>query len=497
MDIETWALIRRLHFRDGLSRQEISRQIGHCRDTVARAIAMEIYTAPKRPLRGSQLDAFKTTIAKLLEEYPSLTGVRVFEEIRKLGYRGSLTLIRDHLRKIRPPAREVFARLHFEPGEAFQVDWASCGTIAHEGTQRRLSAFLMVACFSRMLYVEFTLSEATEDFLRCHQNGFRFFGGVFRQGIYDNLRSAVLFHIGDEVRFNPRFLDFVGFYLFEPRACRSRNPQEKGRVENAVRFLRTSFLLGRSFRSFAEVQAEASRWRDEVANVRLHRTTLKRPVDLFEEERRHLRALPPTAYDTRVVRTVKATHQARVHFDSNTYSVPPAFGAVVLTLKASPQDVEILSGEQVVASHRRAWGRGVDVVDPEHERTLRKRKRRVEESLLERDFRELSAGAGKYLEGLCHAAVNPYLQMRKILGLVGLYGRAEVVGAIERALVHEAFGFDYVENIVLQERHRRSLPPAQPLTFHHNDDLAELSLPERDLEDYDRLFEEGDDHVGS
>jgi len=70
MDIETWALIRRLHFRDGLSRQEISQQLGLCRQTVARATAMETYTAPKRPRRGSQLDAFKTTIAKLLEEYP-------------------------------------------------------------------------------------------------------------------------------------------------------------------------------------------------------------------------------------------------------------------------------------------------------------------------------------------------------------------------------------------------------------------------------------------
>jgi hypothetical protein len=81
---------------------------------------------------------------------------------------------------------------------------------------------------------------------------------------------------------------------------------------------RSSFLLGRSLRSFAEIQAEAVRWRDEVANARLHRTTLKRPVELFEQEKRHLRALPPRPYDTRLVRTVKATHQARVHFDSNT-----------------------------------------------------------------------------------------------------------------------------------------------------------------------------------
>jgi transposase len=493
MDIETWAIIRRLHLRDGLSQREIAKRTGHHRDTVARALVMETYRPPPRPKRGSMLDRFKLRILEILETYPKLNAVRIREELQKHGYRGGVSILKDYLRELRPRPREAFAKLHFEPGSAFQVDWVACGSILHHGVQRRLSAFLMLASWSRMLYVEFTISESTEEFLRCHQNAFEFFGGVFRIGIYDNAKVAVLYHVGDEVRFNPKLLDFAGFYLFEPRACRVRRPQEKGGVENSARYLRSSFLAGRSFHSLAEVLAAAVRWRDEVANVRVHRGTLRRPVDLFEEEQRHLRALPPARYDTRVVLALKATHQWRLRFEANTYSVPPEYVGEVLTLKASPSEVTIYAGENEVARHRRAWGRGEDVVDPEHERALCARKRRATGSMLEREFRSLSPEAGAYLEGLSRAALNPFVHMRKILQLASLYSQVEVAQAVERALAHEAFGFDYIENIVLQERRRRSRPQESPPARFFREDLEALSVKDRDLEEYEQLLEEKED----
>lgn len=494
MEVETWALVRRLHRVEKLSQREIAEELGIHRETVARALSMESYEPPKRPRRGSILDPFKDRVRELLEEFPRITGVRVLEEIKKAGYPGSLTVVQDFVREIRPRPVEPFARLHFEPGEAFQVDWASCGTIEHEDVKRRLSAFLMLSCYSRMLYLEFTLSEVIEELFCCHVNGFEFFGGVHRVGIYDNPRTVVLSHVGREVRFHPKFQEFAGFYLFQPRACRPRRPQEKGGVEAVVRYLRTSFLSGRRFRCFAEVQAEAVRWRDEVANVRVHRTTGRRPVDLFEEEKAHLRKLPERPYDTRVVRTVKATHQCRVRYEGNTYSVPPAYAGRPLTLRASRKAVEVFEGTERVARHRRSWGRAVDVVDREHERALRQRKRRATQSLLEREFRGLSPEAGKYLEGLSRAALEPGVHVRKILNLASLYGEVEVAQAIARALAHEAYGFEYVENIVLAERRRRSLPPEAPLRLPERDGIETLSVEERNLEEYEDLIEEGREH---
>ncbi len=490
MDIEIWALIRRLYFRDHLTRRKIAQQLRVSRNTVRRAIEMETVQAAEREKRGSILDPYKPTIETLLKEYPSLNALRIQEEIQKQGFQGSITLLRKYLRKVRPRTPKVFARLHFEPAEAFQVDWAHAGSIAHEGMHRRLNAFLMVACFSRMLYVEFTLSANTEDFLRCHQNAFQFFQGVFRVGIYDNLKSAVLFRIGKEVHFHPKLIEFSSFYLFEPRACRPRNPQEKGRVENAVRYLRSSFLSGRTFHSFAQLQAEAIRWRDEVANVRVHRTTLKRPIDLFEKEKALLRNLPPLAYDTRITRTVKVTHQCRVRFESNTYSVPPPYAAVALTLKASPKEVVLFHGSKEVAKHRRVWGKGKDVVDPQHERALRETKRRVHLSLQERDFRNLSPEAGAYLEGLSRSALSPSIQMRKILGLVHLYGKVEVAQAIQRALAYQAFGFEYIQNIVFQQRNQSKFPAPSQILLPQREELQTHGVEQRSLEEYENLLEE-------
>ena len=185
MDLEVYALIRRFYFRDKLSVRAIARRLSVSRKTVRRALSMDVYEPPKRPKRGSLVDPYKPAIEKMLEEYPSLNGIRIFEELKKQGYQGGITILRDYLQTIRPSQKPAFLKLHFEPAEAFQVDWASLGTIQHEGQWHRLFAFLMVACFSRMLYVEFTLSSKTEDFLRCHQNALHYFGGVFRYGIYD------------------------------------------------------------------------------------------------------------------------------------------------------------------------------------------------------------------------------------------------------------------------------------------------------------------------
>jgi len=490
MNLEIYALIRRFHFCDKLSRRAIAKRLSISRKTVRRALDMEVYEPRKASKRNSLLDPFKPAIQKMLEEYPTLNGIRIFEELKKQGYKGSLTILRDHLRSIRPARKPVFMRLSFQPAEAFQVDWASLGRIQHEGEWHSLYAFLMVACFSRLLFVEFTLSAKTEDFLSCHQNAFLFFGGVFRYGIYDNLKSVVLSRVGSTVHFHPKFLEFASYYLFEPRACRPRSPHEKGRVENAVRYLRSSFLEGRSFPSFTALKAEGSRWLSEVANVRLHKSTRRRPVDLFEKEKLYFRALPLAPMDLRRIKTVKVTSQGRIRFAGSTYSVPPEYAGQVLTLKASFEEVKLYQGEKAVASHRRTFVRGKDVKDDKHEEALRLRRRRADLSLMQRDFCHLAPEAETYLKGLSKSALNPNVHIEKILGLLPLYGECAVKAALIRALEYEAFGFEYIQNIVLQERNRKNLPPESPLCLPGSVNPEEGNFEERDLSDYETFVEE-------
>lgn len=161
-----------------LSQREVARRLRIDRGTVKRALKSSTPSRRKSKLRGSQLDRYKGQIKELIQNYPALSSVRVIEEIAKAGYKGSLTLVRNYLRKIRPVKKEAYLRIETLPAESAQVDWANCGYIKVEGTIRKLSCFVMVLSYSRLLYVEFTISQRLEDFINCHINAFHYYNGV-------------------------------------------------------------------------------------------------------------------------------------------------------------------------------------------------------------------------------------------------------------------------------------------------------------------------------
>src|SRR5207253_4014428 len=170
----------------------------------------------------------------------------------------------------RPSPRKAYLCVEVEPGEQAQVDWGSFGhlRVGRSGSQRPLSAFVMVLSWSRAMYVDFALDQKMETFLAMHRRALESFAGVPKRILYDNLKSVVLHHIGATVQFNPRFLDFAGHYLFEPVAAPVRYPQAKGKVESMMRYLRQSFFSGRVFTSLDDVREQAARWLREVANER-------------------------------------------------------------------------------------------------------------------------------------------------------------------------------------------------------------------------------------
>ncbi|MDI6814013.1 MAG: IS21 family transposase, partial [Desulfitobacteriaceae bacterium] len=166
----------------------------------------------------------------------------------------------------RQPGRCILT-LQFAPGECVQIDWGSWGTIAVGSTWRKLYFFVAVLCYSRMLYVEFTLSRGQEQFLQCHQNAFQFFGGVPESAMIDNCKTAVLDRpFGQPPVFNPRYLDFANHYGFKIRACGVRQAHEKGRVENAVGFVKHNFLRGLELPPWAGLNPAARHWLETIAN---------------------------------------------------------------------------------------------------------------------------------------------------------------------------------------------------------------------------------------
>src|ERR1700758_1404135 len=260
--------IHRLHFAEHWSMRKIARHLHIGRRTISQYLATPARTAAARQ-RASKLDPFKATIAELLEQDAEASAVVIAQRLRGLGFDGGLSILKEHLHTVRPnpQAKRAYVRMEPGPGERFEIDWGHFGVLTYQGHARKLYAFCLVECHSRMLYVEFTHSQSFETFVRCHIHAFHALGGCSREIWYDNLATAVAEHDGRLVRFHPRFLAFAREYGFFPRACNRAAGWEKGKVERAgIGYVRQNFWPLRSFSDLHDVNRQARQWLEEVAN---------------------------------------------------------------------------------------------------------------------------------------------------------------------------------------------------------------------------------------
>ena len=490
IDYETYCQIRDHLGRQQLTVAQTAHALGLHPGTVAKWAGVEQFRPRTGVARVGKLDAFKGQIVRWLDAHP-YSAQQIYQRLCEAGYGGGRTIVKDYVHRIRPRHRGAFLKLDFAPGECAQVDWGEYGTIAVGSTHRRLSFFVMVLCYSRRMYLEFTVSQTMEFFLSCHENAFTAFGGVPQQIMVDNLKSAVLQRmVGAAPVFNPKYLDFSRHWGFEIKPCNVRSGNEKGRVENGVGYVKKNFLAGLELPDFAALQPAATLWMDTVANVRTHESTHQRPIDRFEDERAHLRSLNPAGFDLARVSTVRATKQFRVPLDTNHYSVPARYAGQRLLLKAYADRVCIYEHDQLVARHVRSMDRHKDVDDPEHERQLLVQRKSAREQRLVVQFLAISPRAQAYREGLEAKRVNARVHLRKILALLELHGKQAVARALDDGLELQAFSAEYIAHILSARRRIGEKPAALQLT--RRADLLELELPEPDLSIYDR--DEGDDN---
>jgi transposase len=462
MNVALWAEIRRLAEIEKLSGRAISRQLHCSRHSVAAALELDQPPAREAARRASLLDPHRTKIEALLAQYPELSAERIREEIARgpQGYAGSASVLRRYLRKVRPARGRVYQEVHYEPAQAMQVDWGECGQVQVGSTTRKVSVFVAVLCFSRLLFIEFTLSQRKAEFYRSLVHALTFFGGSPRAVIFDNLKAAVLNGSGRSACLHPEFLALCGYFCLQPLPCERRDPESKGLVEAGVRYVKHNALAGRSeeLRTFDDYLALAPRWLETVANVRIHETTRQRPLDRFQQERPLLRQLPSIPFDTDEVVPAVVSPHARIEFDGNRYSVPPQFVRQPVTIRASRDALRLLHEGQVVAQHARCYERGQLIVLPDHRLaalTLRQRSRR---NTLEQEFDALGPEARQFHLHLQSRPVKTSVHLRRLLNLAQLYGRTEVLSALSRALELATYDAAYVENLLLAQRRRRQLP---------------------------------------
>lgn len=478
------AEVLRLHYLEGLSVRAIARRLHLARRTVARHLAKLPPAEKKAPApRTSLLDRFDPKIRELLDDSPDLRVPQILERLRPLGYSGGISILRERVRILRPsPSPRAFLTLDFAPGEAMQVDWADFG-FALPGVPRRVSAFVAVLAYSRLLYLEFVLSQQMGSFLRCMDRALAFFGGVTTADVFDNMKTVVLEHPrSGPVRFHPRFVEYAavrgGFAVI---ACAPRNPTSKGRVERPIHFIRDRFWTGRRFEHLADLNLQAARWRDEFANRREHAETGKVPLLAFEhDEKPKLRPLPDRPFDTDDIDTTTVTKSFRVSFDRNRYSVPWWLVSQTVLVRGSDDTIRIFLGPKCVAVHPRCWSSGQDIHHDSHRRGLHEPVAADPSGIARLRLGDVGK---RYFELLAAGSRSLRREALRLTFLAELFGVAHVQSAMSEVLRTGHVGVEYVEYVL---RHKRKLQPAfTPLAL-GNPALDGISLREPDLSIYDR-----------
>jgi transposase len=223
----------------------------------------------------------------------------ILEDIKQLGYTGSLRWLQQVMSKHELRGRilaEELVRFETEPGKQFQVDWI-------EFPKNNLSAFVATMGHSRVSYVQYVADEKIETLIECHLNAFKYFGGVPEHGLYDNMKTVIIkrnaYGYGKH-KLNPMFEDFAKHCGFKIKVCKPYTPKTKGKVERFNHYLRYSFHNALAVRlamknyelNIDNANSEVLKWLDNVANVRIHSTTLQKPLKLLQEELPYLNALP-------------------------------------------------------------------------------------------------------------------------------------------------------------------------------------------------------------
>lgn len=484
IDQEKSLYIRYLHDNQKYSIRAIQRKTGISRKTIKKVLD-DNQPEPAR-LKPSKLDPFKPEIIQIIDDKPAIPTCLILEILCNKGYDGGKSIVYDfvHHYRYRPP--QAFIPLEHLPAQQAQVDWGECGCISCGQHQRKLYFFGMTLCYSRYLFVEFTVSMDMDTFLAGHVHAFEFFGGVPYQLLYDNLKCVVTQRIGKQIHFNPRFLDFAAHYDFTPKACNVRSPHEKGKVERAMGYVKKNFLARGPFENFDHIQLESKNWQNQIANRRLHAVTRKIPQEAFvKEEKALLKPLPAHQYDYSSPQRVPVDKVCLVHFQANRYSVPSKYAYSTVTLKATTTQIKIYDQTQLIAVHRRCYDKHQLIKNLDHYKELLAQKQQAQSTAEIEKFKKLCTESQEYLSGLVKHQKNAHYHVRKILELVQTFGQTTTAAAMVKALQHQAFHWEYIKNIILESGlvHYQT----HPVLTKHSKQILEIEVDKPDLSQYDKF----------
>jgi transposase len=493
--VETIAKIRRAHFVQGKPIKEICRELNISRKVVRKVVRSgetafdyerTVQPMPKIGPYKDELDRILAgNEAKAARE--RLTLIRVFEELRGLGYDGGYDAVRRYARSWRQDqvssSAAAFVPLSFAPGEAYQFDW-SHDVVLINGTTVTVKVAHVRLCHSRMLFVRAYPRETQEMVFDAHDRAFAFFKGTCTRGIYDNMKTAVdTILVGKERTYNRRFLQMCGHYLVDPVACTPASGWEKGQVENQVGLVRERFFTPR-LRVTSYDELNALLLDKTIAYARAHRHPEFRDQTIWEAFEAERSSLVPYAgrFDGFHGVTASVSKTCLVRFDNNKYSVMANAVGRPVEIRAYADRIELRQDGRTVGEHARTFGRDQTVYDPWHYVPVLARKPGAWRNGAPFKDWVLPASIEKIRRRLS-SATDGGRQIVSILTAVLSDGLPAVEAACAEALREGVCSADIVLNILARQREPRS-----PVTVLNTPQALRLRIePTADCSRYDSL----------
>jgi transposase len=494
-------MIRRMFYRDGLSRSEISRRTGLSRNTIKKWLRASWGAEPKYRRRGrpGKLGAFKADLVSALQtdahrpKRDRRTALALYVEIKQKGYTGGYTVLTDFIRQWHErignvAATRAFVPLRFELGEAFQFDWSEEALVIG-GVWRKLMVAHMKLCASRAFVLVAYPSQGHEMLFDAHTRSFAALGGIARRGIYDNMKTAV-----DKVKkgkgriVNARFAALAAHYLFDADFCNVASGWEKGVVEKNVQDSRRRIWqeAGKQrFDSFAELNV----WL--IARCRFLWGELRHPeytglsiAEMLEHEQASLMPMVKP-FDGYVETLGRVSSTCLVSVARNRYSVPCELAGQMVSIRLYPERIDVVAAEAVAASHERFCDRGQTGYDWRHYITLIERKPGA--------LRNGAPFAGMpepllQLQRLLLKREGGDRVMAQVLAVVPQFGLEAVLVAVELVLESGAVSVEHLLNVLARLNHAPA--PARVET-----DLQVQEAPLADTARYDSLCKQETHHA--
>src|SRR5579863_6719361 len=390
---------------------QIAEFTSHHRDTIARVLREDVEKAPKGRQRTSAVAVYDAQLTQWLKQDLS---VRRMLELTRADeahpYTGGETAFYDYVRKLRRAGKQSphHLALRFEgvPGEFLQIDWGEMRQMAFtkEGLVGQTRYFFAARLkYSRYMYVSFQTDMREETLLRCLIACLTEIEGVPWAVVTDNMKTAVLGR--DEEHqpiWNPAYQKLAAEFKFHPDVCAPASGNQKGAVENLVKFVKGNFLAGRSFYDEADLAQQCRQWLRQVNTERPSDATGEPPADRLAQEQPHFGPLPACASDYGFFDCVVVSREGLVSIETNRYSVPAHLMGQALTARIHAGRIDLFAGSERVASHVRHPGTRARIVDPAHFEAAFASKPRGRVMVYRDWLCDLAPAASRYVAELCH-----------------------------------------------------------------------------------------------